>query len=88
MPLCGSAGEESACRAGGWVQSLGWEDPLEKGMATHSVFWPGESHGPYNLWGLQESDTTERLSLSPERSLWTATKVLHAATKTHCSQIH
>ena len=19
-----------------WVQSLGWEDPLEKGMATHS----------------------------------------------------
>ena len=21
-----------------WVQSLGWEDPLEKGWATHSVF--------------------------------------------------
>ena len=21
-----------------WVQSLGWEDPLEKGMATHSRF--------------------------------------------------
>ena len=21
-----------------WVQSLGWEDPLEKGMATHSSF--------------------------------------------------
>ena len=20
-----------------WVQSLGWEDPLEKGMATHSI---------------------------------------------------
>ena len=20
----------------GWVRSLGWEDPLEKGMATHS----------------------------------------------------
>ena len=20
-----------------WVQSLGWEDPLEKGMATHST---------------------------------------------------
>ena len=26
-----------------WLQSLGWEDPLEKGKATHS--WPGESHG-------------------------------------------
>jgi len=20
-----------------WIQSLGWEDPLEEGMATHSV---------------------------------------------------
>ena len=20
-----------------WVQSLGWEDPLEKGKATHSI---------------------------------------------------
>ena len=31
------------------------EDPLEKGMATHSVFLPGESHGRrslvgYSLW--------------------------------------
>ena len=22
-----------------WVQSLGWEDPLEKEMATHSIFF-------------------------------------------------
>ena len=29
---CGSAGKESACNAG----DLGWEDPLEKGKATHS----------------------------------------------------
>ena len=28
-----------------WVQSLGWEDPLEKGKATTPVFWPGEFHG-------------------------------------------
>ena len=27
----GSAGKESA-----WVQSLGWEDPLEKGIINHS----------------------------------------------------
>ena len=34
---CSSAGKESACSAGEtWVQSLGWEDPLEKGKATHS----------------------------------------------------
>ena len=26
------------------VQSLGWEDPLEKGMAAYSVFLLGESH--------------------------------------------
>ena len=30
----GSEGKESACKT--WVWSLGWEDPLEKGMATHS----------------------------------------------------
>ena len=32
----GSDDEESACNAGGQVRSLGWDDPLEKGMATHS----------------------------------------------------
>ena len=26
-----------------WVQSVGWEDPLEKGMATHSSFLAWES---------------------------------------------
>ena len=28
-----------------WVRSLGREDPLEKGKATHSSIWPGEFHG-------------------------------------------
>ena len=31
-----SAGKESACVVRDRVQFLGWEDPLEKGMATHS----------------------------------------------------
>ena len=49
-----------------WVQSLGWEDPLEKEMATSPVFLPGESHGRMSLVGYsprghKESDTTERL---------------------------
>ena len=46
------------------VQSLGWEDPLEKGMATTAVFLPGES--PWteepagcSPWGHKESDTTD-----------------------------
>ena len=38
-----------------WVQSLGWEDPLEKGKDTHSSIL---------AWSHKESDTTERLSLS------------------------
>jgi len=33
----GSLGKESACHARKtWVQFLGWEDLLEKGMATYS----------------------------------------------------
>ena len=48
-----------------WVQSLGWEDPLEKQKATHSsilgwrILWT-----IYSPWGHKESHTTERLSLS------------------------
>ena len=34
-----------------WVRSLGWEDPLEKGMATHSSIFPGEFHGQRSLAG-------------------------------------
>ena len=32
----GSAGKQSTCNAGDLVRSLGWEDSLEKGKATHS----------------------------------------------------
>ena len=42
-----------------WVQFLGWEDPLEKGKATHSSILAGEFHGLHSLWGRKESDTTE-----------------------------
>ena len=43
-----------------WVQSLDWEDPLEKGKATHSpVFWPGEFQGLYSPWCCKELDMTE-----------------------------
>ena len=31
------------------VQSLGWEDPLEEEMATHSSILPGKSHGQRSL---------------------------------------
>ena len=46
------------------VQSLGWEDPLEKEMTP--VFLSGESHRQrslvgYSPWGCKESDTIEQL---------------------------
>ena len=46
------------------VPSLGWEDALEKGIATHSNILPGEFHGQrrlvvYSPWSHKELDTTE-----------------------------
>ena len=38
-----------------WVQSLGQEDLLEKDMATHSIFLPGESHERRSLVGYNPS---------------------------------
>ena len=32
----GSDGQESTAVWKTWVQSLGWEDPLEEGMLTHT----------------------------------------------------
>ena len=48
-----------------WVRS-GWEDLLEKEMATHSSTLAGKFHGHrrlvgYSPWGCKESDMTERL---------------------------
>ena len=47
-----------------WVQSLVWEDPLEKGKATHSSILAWRIPWTIQPWGRKESDTTERLSLS------------------------
>ena len=47
------------------VQSLGWEDPLEKKMATPSVFLSGKFHEQrHSPGGHKESDTTDWLTLS------------------------
>ena len=45
------------------VQSLGWEEHLEKEMASTPVLLPGKSHGQrslvgYSLRGRKESDMT------------------------------
>ena len=49
-----------------WVQSLGWEEPLEKEMAIHSstIAWKirrQRSLVGYSPWGCKESDMTEQL---------------------------
>ena len=36
-----------------WVRSLGWEDPLEKGMATHSSILAGKIPWTEEPGGLQ-----------------------------------
>ena len=51
-----------------WVCSLGWEDLLEKGVATHSsilnwrIPWTEEPDGLQSM-GCKQLDTTERLCL-------------------------
>ena len=51
-----------------WV--LGWEDPLEKGKATHSSILAWRI--PWTVHGVAKSqDTTERLSLSLRQSSYT-----------------
>ena len=57
------------------VQSLGWKALLEKEMAT-PVFLPGKPHGwrslvGYSPWVRKESDTTEQLMTSANRSSFT-----------------
>ena len=52
-----------------WVQSLGQEDLLEKGMATYSsllawrIPWTEEPGGLQSVHRVAESDRTERLTL-------------------------
>ena len=52
-----------------WVRSLGWEDPLEEGMAAYfgilawRIPWTEEPGGLCSPWGRKESNTTEQLTL-------------------------
>ena len=51
-----------------WVESLGWEDPLEKGMGTHSSFFAWripwtEEPGRLQFMASKRVITTEQLTL-------------------------
>ena len=80
-------GKESACNAGAAgslssVRSLGWEDPLEKGMTTRfSVFawrtpWTEESGGLWSMGPRLQLDTTEAQygTVPKPRSVYTYTR--------------
>ena len=56
------------------VQSLGWEDPLERAWQPAPVLLPGKSHGQgslvgYSPRGHKESDMTEVTWCTHTRSL-------------------
>ena len=56
----GSDGQESACKAGDLDSTLGWEDPLEKGISTHfsSLAWRiprTEEPGGFSVHGVAKS---------------------------------
>ena len=57
------------------VRSLGWEDPLEKGMTTHSSVFAWRIPMDRGVWqaavhaGLKELDTTEPLSTAQHRGI-------------------
>ena len=55
----GARGKEPACQCSGlkemWVWFMGMEDPLEKGMATHSSIHPWRiplTEKPGGLWSI------------------------------------
>ena len=50
-----------------WVQSLSWEELLEKGKVTNSSILAGEFHEPYSPWGPKELEMTEQFSLWKEK---------------------
>jgi len=53
-----------------WVWSLGWEDPLEEGMAIHPVFLPGESHGLATVLRVKKSQTQLKRLRTGQTQIW------------------
>ena len=77
-----------------WVQSLGWEDPLEKEMATHSSIraWriprTEERLVDYSPWGHRDSDTASPAEASDSHSHFTGKKIGAQRMKVTSSRPH
>ena len=67
------------------VQSLGWEDPLEEGMTTHSsslawrIPWTEEPGGLQSMGVTKSQTQLERLSTHRLSSLFCSMNLLHAS---------
>ena len=59
-----------------WAPSLGWEDPLEKGKATHSSILAWRIPWTIQSLGSQRVGRTERLSVSLSGTLEGASQVV------------
>ena len=82
-----NTGKVSTCQSGSFrrqVQSLGWEDSLEEGMATHSsilawrIPWTEEPAGPQSM-DLQKSQkrlSTHAFTTINQFTVWKLVKLL------------
>ena len=61
-----------------WVWSLGWEDPLEKGMATHSSILA------WKIPRTEEPGRLQSMGLQRVRHNWATHKHTHTRTHTFC----
>ena len=72
-----------------WVQSLGWEDPLEKEMATHSsvlvwrIPWTGELRWLRSM-GVPKVQHISSTKPPPPPNHWTARRFLFLQIKFYC----
>ena len=89
---CSSPGKNLPAMQETWIQSLGWEDPLERKWQPTPGFLPGKSHGQRSLvscspWGRKESGTTEWLTVTYLlNKLYSCTQLLEHLIRTweHC----
>ena len=65
VTFLGDSASKESVRQESWVRSLGWEDPLEEGMAAHSsilawrIPWIEAPAGLQSIGSHKESDMTQ-----------------------------
>ena len=70
-----------------WIQSLGWEDPLEKKMATHSSILAWRIPCTEEPGGLQSMESQSQTQLSDEHSLSQGTSMNGLVESESCSVV-